>query len=670
MPTFELQTADGRTFEIEAPSQEAAISALQGQVKPKQAPAAASKDDPITAEVRKEFEADKAAGVPTGGGLARQVAQGITFNAADDILAAAQTPLEMIRRGTWNPITAYQYAKAREDIELEEGRKKSGLLGTAAEILGGVGSGVGLAGAGLTAARALGPGAGLAARAGASAADGLGYGAFSGLMEGNSLGERAGNAAIGGAGGALIGGAMPILGAGIKAATAPIVSNIRARTNPEGYAATQLARAVTESGRAPQQLADEIATAGREGQGMFTLADALGNPGQRMLSSVTRAPGPGRTAAVEFLENRQAGQGRRVANAISEGFEAPATAQQATQHFTRARDQAADAAYDAVRGQAGNVDPTAAIRRIDQTLRPGVNQVANPRSGIADDSVESALSRVRARLTDDRSVATEFQAVMRARDDLADEIQKAVRAGANNKARLLRQVRGDLDNALEDASTGYRAANAQYAQGTRVIDAVDDGRTAAMRGRSEDVIPRFQGLTPEQQAAFRFGYADPLIEQTQGAAMGVNKARPFTSEAFQAESSAMAPGAPLMQRRIGRENQMFETRNQALGGSRTADNLADSSALGVDPSIIRDLAMGRFGSAARGVLSAGSNALSGNTTEVRTALARMLLSRGQATNFQQALQLAQERIDHARLTALLLTRGAMGGGAQQAPVRR
>ena len=43
----------------------------------------------------------------------------------------------------------------------------------------------------------------------------------------------------------------------------------------------------------------------------------------------------------------------------------------------------------------------------------------------------------------------------------------------------------------------------------------------------------------------------------------------------------MAPGNDLLQRRLGREMTMFETRNAALGGSKTADNLADADALGV-----------------------------------------------------------------------------------------
>src|SRR5690606_5815150 len=134
--------------------------------------------------------------------------------------------------------------------------------------------------------------------------------------EGNSLEERATNAATGGAFGAAVGGAMPGLIKLGGAILSPLTSNVSARVNPQQYARSQIARAIMEGSKDPSQIADDVALAAREGQGMFTVADSMGNPGQRMLSTVTRAPGVGRTNAVEFLEQRQAGQGRRLANAL------------------------------------------------------------------------------------------------------------------------------------------------------------------------------------------------------------------------------------------------------------------------------------------------------------------------------------------------------------------
>jgi hypothetical protein len=93
--------------------------------------------------------------------------------------------------------------------------------------------------------------------------------------------------------------------------------------------------------RTPDQIADAATEAEDEGHGNFAVAEALGNPDQWRLSNVTRAPGEGHTNVVNYLKNRQAGQGRRIANALSDGFEAPETA--AERRLTQARDNAADA---------------------------------------------------------------------------------------------------------------------------------------------------------------------------------------------------------------------------------------------------------------------------------------------------------------------------------------
>jgi hypothetical protein len=627
--------------------------------------------DPYRDAARTRLSELKAKGIPIGGSdVGRRFLQGASFNTADEILAGLTTPLEMIRNRTFNPAEGYRNAKAMQDALLEDARKEGGVGGTAMEILGGVGTGVGLARAGLTTARALAPNAGIGARTASSAADAGGMGLLSGLAEGNSLTERGQNAVIGGGLGAGLGALAPGAIALGGTVLSPLISNIRARINPQGYAESQIARGVTESGRTPQQIAGEVGLAAQEGQPMFTVADAMGNPGQRLLSSTARAPGPGRTQVVEFLEDRQGGQGRRVAGALAEGFDTPQTAAQTRQAMTQARDDAADMAYGAARQNAAPVDVSGVIARIDDTLQPGVNQIARPQSGIASDTVEAALEGVRRRLTDGRSVLTDFTALQRVRGDVSDMIQTAQRQGQGNRARMLGQVLGELDRAMEQASQGFRQANRNFAQSSRNIDAIDEGTTAAMRGRTEDIVPRFQGLTPEGQGGFRAGYVDPLIQQAQGAAFGVNRARPLTSDAFRDEAAAMAPGNPLLQRRLGRENVMFETRRQATGGSQTADNLADQGAMGVDPTIMGQLLTGNIMGAVRSTLASGSNILSGNTPQVRQAVADFLLQRGPNVSpqaLQRTLDDAMRRIEQARRTLMLVGRAGAGGLATAPP---
>lgn len=469
---------------------------------------------------------------------------------------------------------------------------------------------------------------GVAAMAPAVAAAPSLFGATGGLGS-RIVNGAVSNAAIGGAdsaargegpvSGAITGGVLGAAAPVAEAAVSPFISNIMARLNPQGFATRQVARGIAESGQTPQQLADAVTTAAAEGQPQFTLADALGNPGQRMLSTVARAPGEGRTDVVEAMNNRQAGQGRRVANAVGEGFGGHMTIEEMRDAMTAERGDIADNAYGQVRNDAAPVDVQNVLDHIDANV---------PTEPAAPDTISGRLQRYRRMITGDDGDLTDFASLQRVRSELSDEAQTARQSGQGNRARMLGNVMRELDTSLENASPGFRQANRDFAQASRNIDAIDAGRNAALRGRTEDIIPEFNSLSPRGQQAFRTGYANPLIEAAQGSAQGVNKARPLINDAFRDEAGAIAPGNDLMQRRLGREQTMFETRNQALGGSRTADNLNDHEAMGINPSLVGHVVTGNWGAAVGNVLHAGVRGLTGNTPAVRKAVSDILLRNG------------------------------------------
>ncbi|MDE5451336.1 hypothetical protein GWE18_00400 [Bradyrhizobium sp. CSA112] len=659
---IEVELPDGRVVEINTTDPSVAAQAAQ-----KFLASSAPKPDKYQQAAIDEQANLKAKGIDPGAGLTRRLAHGATLGADSTIMAAAMTPLEMFKRGI-NPIEGYNYAKAREDQIMGDARKNTGALGTAAEVLGGGISGAGLASGGITAARFLSPEAGLLARTGASAADAAGLGAFSGAMEGNGLAERGMNALKGGLLGGVLGWATPAALSLGGVVASPIISNIRARINPTGFAQSQVARAGSESGMTPAQIAGEVRTAATEGQNMFTAADAMGNAGQRLLATTARSPGQARTDVVNFLDNRQAGQGRRVSGALSEGFGSRLTPDQMRTAMTAERGAMADDAYGAVRADAGRTDIVPAINTIDRTIGTGPGQALQA----TNDSVEGALRPFRERLA--RVNPDDFEAVQRIRFDMADAAQNARQTGYNNRAREIGNAVRELDAAMENASSGYRQANRNFAAASRNIDAVDQGREAAMRGRTEDIIPAFQALPPRGQQAYRTGYVDPLIQQTQGAAFGANKARPLINDAFADEAAVIAPGNALMQRRIGRENTMFQTRNAAQGNSKTVENANDDAAMGLDPTVIGSLVTqvgsGNFSGALRTMLGAGQNAWTGNTPAVRQAVADILLTRGgnvNAAQFQRMLDETVQRIQNVQRMARSMGRGAAGGLAVTGP---
>jgi hypothetical protein len=611
------------------------------------APAAPA--DPVTAnDVGRSF----ATGVPIIGGLLNK-ADAATNAALAPILNPLFDPKDQLSEATFGE----RYAHSLRDQEGADAKfsDQHPIVDEAAKFAGGA--------AAMVPAAAAAPGL-------------LGV---TGSLGARTLAGGISNAAIGGADaltrgedpitGALFGG---VLGAAMPAATSalthvamnnPIVSNISARLNPERFAQRQVARAISESGQTPEQIGRSVTDAAAEGQPEYTVGDAMGNAGQRMLSTVARAPGEGRTAVVDALEGRQGTQGRRISNALAEGFDSPQTAAQTETSLTGARDATANAEYGAVRSDAQPVDVVGTLNHIDSIIGTEPGQVLSQ----PNDSIESVLSGFRQRLA--RVNPDDFAAVQRIRGEMADQAQNARQNGYGNRARLIGGAVRQLDSAMEDASAGHLAANRNFAQASRNIDAVDQGRAASMRGRTEDTIPAFQGLPAEGQRAFRAGYVDPLIADAQGAAVGANKARPLLNDARRDEAAAMAPGNPLMQRRIGREQTMFETRQTALGGSKTMDNQNDHAAMAIDPHLvgaIGHILHGNVGGAVASVGRLAANGWTGNTPEVRQQVARILLQRAPTMNrtaLEKMVNQTIARLQRVQTITQGLGRAAAGGSA-------
>lgn len=659
MPTFEMRGPDGGTYHVNAPDEKAAIAAFSkfhGIKSPSAVPPGFVLDKP-------PFDPSKPySAAPIGDGRASMVA---ALRGVPVLGAYADKGAAMLNAAA-QPLTETGLSHAGSYSEREA--ENEGLIKGATDKFekdNPIGTGVGKFAVGSAAlAPALAAAPELLGAAGTLGARTVMGGLSNAIIGGADSAARGENPITGALVGGTIGAAGPLAGVAARVAKGatwdPIASNISARINPERFAQRQVARGIYESGLTPNELSTRVIQAGNEGQDVYTLADAMGNPGQRMLSTVARAPGEGRTAVVNALEARQAGQGRRISNALAEGFDSPTTAAQTEARLTAARGTAADADFGQVRNDANPVDVVGTINHIDQTIGTGPGQqLAQPY-----DSIETTLRGFRERLA--RVNPDDFAAVQRIRGEMADTAQNAQQNGYGNRARLIGGAVRQLDAAMEAASPGHAAANRRFAQASRNIDAVDQGRTAATRGRTEDTIPAFQALPAEGQAAFRSGYVDPLIEKAQGAAFGANKAQPLINDAFQAEAGAMAPGNPLMQRQIGREQTMFETRQQALGGSRTADNLADASAMAVDPHLVGAIGhvlSGNIGGAVRSVGSLLANGWTGNTPQVRQQVAQILLQRApnmRPAALEQMVTQVMARMQRVQATARSLMRGATG----------
>ncbi|HWP27636.1 MAG TPA: hypothetical protein VNL39_14980 [Xanthobacteraceae bacterium] len=109
---------------------------------------------------------------------------------------------------------------------------------------------------------------------------------------------------------------------------------------------------------------------------------------------------------------------------------------------------------------------------------------------------------------------------------------------------------------------------------------------------------------------------------------------------------------------------MAQTRAQAIGGSGTAENLADMK---VDPSVVLAIFHGDIGAAARRGFDMVTNVLHEATPEVRAHIARLLLQRGPNPALQGDIAEAMNRISRNRMIGEQVARALIGGTAVSAP---
>lgn len=501
------------------------------------------------------------------------------------------------------------------------------------QILGALptgGSAYNLAEKGLKAAapNALAALGGLPARVGLGSATGAVEGAVygAGTADGGDIAQNMKeNALIGG----LVGAAAPAALAGVGAAAKAVWNPIQSMLNIPS--ATRASSAVEKVMRRAGMTADDVTaalrTAASEGQPMFNMADALGSAGQRAMAGVARQPGDARQIIAEALMRRQGGQSDRISAFLADALDAGDTAAKRGADMADEIRKKAKAGYDAAAASAAPVDVRPVVASLDDTI----NQMRG--SGINPPRVVSVFDDLRGKLAGatakgEPTTLSDYKSVLALWREVKDDIDKAFRAGDGSLGEALKPIRDQLEEALSVAAPGFRAANAEYRAGKAALGALEDGKAAASpRVRADDTVGRVAGLNDAEKRAFAAGYADPLIGRVESAAPGVNKARPLSNEKTKAELAALAKDPALLERQVARENAMFETNVAALGGSKTADNLADiADTQAMSASVIGNLLTGNWGSAGRQLADKLVSGATGSNEATRKLIAEALLS--------------------------------------------
>lgn len=575
----------------------------------------------------------RAAGALAGGvdrGV-RLLANGATLGTIDKVAAGLNTGFGFL--GDYPKELARQRGI---DAETEAA------LPVASTLLKGAGSAAGmvaLQGVGIPVFGAAGRGLGVRTTQAAGYGGAIGFGAGA-VNEDNDRDKVLSGAKEGVAHG-IAGAAGPLGGAALGGLFGFGSRQLAGRLNPEAYAAQRVGRALRDSGRTVDDVADTLAVANAEGS-PFMVADAMGYSGRRSLAGVAKSPGPGREAIVEALEQRQAGQGQRLAEAVTQAFDSPETARNTTEGLYRWAADASEPFYKQALAQA-----PVWSERLNQFLKDPISQQGIRRGmeiqrleALAKgekfdpfdiiEGVDKAGELVLTKVPNMRTV----NVLKKGLDDILEGYRDTTtgKLVLDEKGRAIDQVRRAFLGEVDALNPEFAKARALYATPMQIKDAVAAGRqVGAGRARTADSIARFDALPDEAtQQGFRIGYVDPILGRIERAADGVNKARPFTSDASRAEIARFAREgeAGLLSRRIEREGEMFRTRAEALGNSKTAENLADMAAQrGIDPGALSDaLALNAPGLFRRGAARI-AQVLEGASEQSLDAAGRLLLSR-------------------------------------------
>lgn len=661
MATFEIEGPDGRIYEVEAPSREAALSAFQQF----QQPTGGVSVDPAAVrdfEARLGVAGRGAADVALFGGYEEAAAR---LRSMGDSGTTYADELERVR------------AQVEADIQNYPGARMIGQIG------GGVVSGL-VTGGPLMRAASMIPGL-----RGAGALSNIGRGTVAGGIEGAAYGfgsgegveDRLQQAAQYGLLGSAIGAGVPVAS---EVAGMTFLRPLGGALNigNEARASNTLLRALEDAGMTPQQIDDALAAARAQGQDVFTVADAMGITGRRTLAGTTQRPGAARTMAEGVLEPRQQSQTERLSEYVQQALDARNTRAQQEAAARLERGLSADINYTAAREAAQPVDVRGALRVIDERI--GGMQGTTIEGGSIDDLYSQLRRRLAGTVSEEGqdipAELSDFNRVANFYSDLADMEQVAIRDGATNRASAIRQVKEALGESLENASPDWRTANANFSAASRIVDAVNLGQAANARGvRASDVadqvkqieeqIRSIRGLTDDEAAryveearqAFRTGYANRDLAAIEAAQDARNIARSqFMSDRQRANYNLLANDPAQFMERVGREDIMAQTRQAALGGSPTAQNIADQAMVeGGDIGILASLASGNIPSAVTQGAARLSQAARGANEGVSEAVARALLS-GNTDEITRRLLAAQRNQALGRVTQSGIRGGLRG----------
>lgn len=452
----------------------------------------------------------------------------------------------------------YLAARRARDDSFEE---SSPNLAIAADVAGGAALGGAVKGP-VIAAEGLGAKMGVGALEGASVGSALGFAQGQGGIE-----NRTSGALEGAVGGGLIGGAIP--GVAVAAgAGARTVGGVLGIGSPD----KQAARLVTDA--LPDKLDPRIT--GKPD----TLLDIGGENVRRLADTARAVPSKGGEYMSDFLEDRVATQGNRIAGDASDYLGKTGTKYYSTvQDVIATRKKQAGPIYERLNKQ--TVQMTGGIARnilerpaMQDALRKAARTYEN-KTGIQIDLGADRLPF----------------AVL---DQAKKEMDKAIRwgktpdgAAAGADVGALKSLQKQFLRLMDGQLPGYQRARSIYSGSAAIEDAMDSGRKF-LKGDADEMFESFRNLPKAEQDAFRLGVARQLQDLVEKTPDGADAARKLINSEFVRDRLQMVTrGHGEFKKFLGnlqRESTYAKVRNDVLKGSQTQhrQTAADMALAGVE----------------------------------------------------------------------------------------
>jgi hypothetical protein len=493
------------------------------------------------------------------------------------------------------------------------------------------------------------------------ALDVLGQGARGGIVGGTAgAGMNEDDPLSGAAGGAVVGAGIPSIMGLAKLLGQPAVDAVAARLVPsaaDAQARAKIAQAFTRDMVTPTQAQTTLATLGPEG----ALIDT-GPPKGNVIglgSGVANQPGNARGIATQFLEGRMEGAPTRINAAINAATGNPANFHATMNNLADLRSTNAaplyEQAFSKPAGMTDNLqgmldDPVAQqglkqgleIQRIENAARVGRGQAPLATTDPAiqyDDNGDPRIVGV----PNMRSL----DAVKRGMDAMIEDARSDVtgQVAWTPRLRAIDDLRRTWVSALDQNNPDYAAARAAWAGPSEARDAMEMGRNI-LNNDPEVTADTVAGLSDGNKDFFRAGVARALKDKVDATQEGADATRKIFGNTLIRNKIAAGFGddATFNQFRSTMENEgtYAQTRNAVLSGSRTAPLGADIKDVDYSAPVML-AAAGHPVAAAGKLIASQGGATPLDTNPVRTAIAKLLFSGGQSSDFFNALGNVQNR---------------------------